>query len=239
MHNAKGQQFQHSRTLWHLNLFHFKNNLFFPSNVLSASFANVQFISNDIYKTASIHFSSWKHLTWWSPRLAQSLFVQKGLAGLCHEGAFGQRREICIKVVSLIQPLFEAVQHWKGHSPTWQCNPNGELLSLRLWWAALFSWQSTVKEWINHLLLVQLRQLAAHSPDSLPHKKQDNYQPQTQKVLHEGVTTARAPGGMLGVYHSRQRFQSPISTQERGCGSASRAVPYSTSQRDQKPFITM
>ena len=140
------------------------------------------------------------------PSPARSLSAQKGLVGLRH-GASGQWRGICIKVVSREQPLLEALQRWKGHSPTWQRNPNGELLCAGCG-RPLYSADNPVKEGMTRLLLVKLRQLAAHRLYSLPDQRQDNCQLQPPKVLRAGCSRC-----------SRQRSGSLISAKERSWGT--------------------
>lgn len=72
-----------------------------------------------------------------------------------------------------------------------------------------YSADNTVKEGMTRLLLVKLRQLAAHRLDSLPDQRQDNYQLQPPKVLREAQTIAAAPGCMLGA----------LTTQDKGPGA--------------------
>lgn len=162
------------------------------------------------------------------PSPARSLSAQKGLVGLRH-GASGQWRGICIKVVSREQPLLEALQRWKGHSPTWQRNPNGELLCAGCG-RPLYSADNPVKEGMTRLLLVKLRQLAAHRLYSLPDQRQDNCQLQPPKVLREAQTIAGARGCMLGALAAQDKGPGAWSLQRRGAEGP--AIPYNTSWRD-------
>ena len=69
----------------------------------------------------------------------------------------------------------------------------------------LYSADNPVKEGMIRLLLVKLRQLAAHRLDSLPDQRQDNCQLQPPKVLREAQTIAGARGCMLGALAAQDK----------------------------------